>query len=315
VKIFFCSLFCLFATVSKSQYSIPADSTKTAPVEAKSISKRKLLVGGFSIAAYGGSILLLNQAWYKQYPKTGFHTYNDSGEWLQMDKVGHAWTAYNISKLTTGMWRWAGLPEKKAILVGSLSGFSYLSAIELLDAYSSKWGWSWADMSANAAGSSLFAAQELAWQEQKIQFKFSAHRKSYEAGLNARADELFGSSLPERILKDYNAQVYWFSGNLSSFFAASKLPKWLNIAVGYSAEGMFGGYENVGFDKNGIRTFYRPDIRRYRQWYFAPDVDLSKINVRNKTARTVLMALNAIKFPAPAIEISNGRIRGNWIVF
>ena len=43
------------------------------------------------------------------------------------------------------------------------------------------------------------------------------------------------------MLKDYNAQTYWFSANLKSFFPEIKFTAWLNVAVGYGAEGMFGG--------------------------------------------------------------------------
>lgn len=241
--------------------------------------------------------------------------YNDAGEWFQMDKVGHAWTAYNTSRATTAMWQWAGLAEGKAVLTGSLSGFAYLTVIELLDAHTEKWGWSWADIGANAAGSSLFAAQQLTWKEQRIQFKFSSHKKQYGPDVESRANELFGKSLPERLLKDYNGQTYWFSFNVQSFFPKANFPSWLNLAVGYGADGMFGGYENIAQDKNGTVTFYRPDIKRMRQWYLSPDIDLTKIKTNNKTLRTVLAALNTIKIPAPSLEFSGGKFRGRWLHF
>ena len=277
--------------------------------------KRIAIVATSSAAVYGTSLLALNQTWYKNFPKTSFHTYNDSGEWQQMDKVGHAWSVYNLSKLSTAAWRWSGLSEKKSVLVGSITGFSYLTIIEILDAHSEKWGWSWADMAANTTGSFLFAAQQLGWKEQRIQFKFAAHRKKYSSELNERADELFGSSLAERILKDYNGQTLWLSANINSFLREKNIPGWLNISVGYGAEGMFGGYKNIAFDKNGNLSFNRPDIKRYRQWYLAPDIDLTKIGTKSKLIRTVLAGLNAIKIPAPSLELSNGKIKGNWISF
>ena len=277
--------------------------------------KRIAIVAASSAAVYGTSLLALNQTWYKSFPKTSFHTYNDAGEWQQMDKVGHAWSVYNLSKLSTAAWRWSGMSEKKSVLAGSITGFSYVAIIEILDAHSEKWGWSWADMAANTTGSFLFAAQQLGWKEQRIQFKFSAHRKKYSPELNERANELFGSSLAERILKDYNGQTLWLSANINSFLREKNFPGWLNISIGYGAEGMFGGYENIAFDKNGNISFNRPDIKRYRQWYLAPDIDLTKINTKSKLIRTVLAGLNAIKIPAPSLELSNGKIKGNWISF
>ena len=272
-------------------------------------------MGGTVAVTYASSLIALNHTWYKNYPKSSFHTFDDSGEWLQMDKVGHGWSVYNLSRASTSAWKWAGLSQKQSVLIGSLTGFSYLTVIEILDAHSEKWGWSWADMAANIGGSSLFALQELGWKEQRIQFKFSAHRKKYESGLNTRADELFGESLPERILKDYNGQTLWFSFNLKSFLKKSNLPSWLNLSIGYGANGMFGGYENIAYDKNGNISFNRQDIKRYRQWYLAPDIDLTKINTKSKLLRTVLAGLNAIKIPAPSLELSNGKLKGHWLSF
>ena len=274
-----------------------------------------LIVGGTSVAVYATSLLALNNTWYKNFPKTSFHTFNDAGEWLQMDKVGHAWSVYNLSGLSTAAWKWTGLSEKKSVVLGSITGFSYLTVVEILDAHSENWGWSWADMAANIAGSSLFATQQLLWQEQKIQFKFSAHRKKYEPELEIRANELFGQSLAERILKDYNGQTLWLSFNVNSFLHKKNIPAWLNLSVGFGAEGMFGGYKNIAYDKNGNVSFNRSDIKRYRQWYLSPDVDFTKIKTNSKFVRTILTGLNAIKIPAPALEFSNGKIKGRWFYF
>jgi hypothetical protein len=291
------------------------DSTRVSALPDSISHKRQRLVGGLSIAAYGGSLLMLNQAWYSQYDRTSFHTFDDSGEWLQVDKTGHAWSAYNLSRASTAAWRWTGMPEKKAVWVGSLSGFTYLTAIEVLDAYSESWGWSWADMAANASGSLLFALQESGWKEQRIQFKFSAHRIDYEPALQSRAGDLFGRTLPERLLKDYNGQTYWFSFNLKSFAPQTRLPSWLNLSVGYGASGLYGGFANIAYDDHGDLVFDRRDIQRRRQWYLSPDIDLTKIKTRSKFLKTSFSVLNAIKIPAPALEFSNGKFHGRWIAF
>lgn len=277
--------------------------------------KRQWIVGAVSAAGYGGSLISLNKAWYKNYPRSSFHTFNDAGEWLQVDKVGHAWTAYHVSRLTTGAWQWAGLSPNKSVWVGSATGFAYLTVIEALDAHSAEWGWSWADMGANLLGSGLFAAQELGWKAQKVSFKFSSHRKQYEGLLNDRANNLFGETLPERILKDYNGQTYWASFNIKSFFNKPHLPDWLNIAVGYGGEGLWGGFENKAYDESGNLTFNRTDIQRHRQWYLSPDIDFTKIKTNKKVLKTLLIGLNAIKMPAPALMYSGGKWKGYLFYF
>ncbi len=278
--------------------------------------KRVLLISGINLLGYGGSLIALNNAWYKGYAKTSFHTFNDSREWLQLDKTGHAWGAYNAGRGSTAMWEWAGLSHKKAVWLGGLSSFGYLTTIEFFDAYSAKWGWSWSDIAANITGAGLFMGQEFLWQEQRIQFKFSFHPKKYEdPETEQRADNLFGKPWYERMLKDYNAQTYWLSANIQSFFPQSNWPAWLNIAIGYGADGMLGGFENKWLDAAG-NEMTRYDIHRKRQFYLAPDIDFTKIKTKSKFLKTTFSVLNAFKCPAPALMLdSKGKLKGYALYF
>jgi uncharacterized protein YfiM (DUF2279 family) len=278
--------------------------------------KRVRLVTIGNIVGYGATLVGFYSAWYRQYPQTNFHSFNDSREWLQVDKVGHFYGAYIGSYGSTEMWRWTGLPRNQRIWIGGLSGAAYQTVIETLDGFSKGWGWSWSDIAANLLGSGAVISQELAWDEQRIKIKFSFHQRNYgDAELNRRADKIFGKSPTERFIKDYNAQTYWASINLRSFFPKSRLPRWLNVAVGYGAEGMFGAENNIGKDDNGNITFSRPDIKRYRQWFIAPDIDLTRIKSNKKGIRLLLGVLNAFKFPAPSLEFSNGSFKVNGIHF
>ena len=278
--------------------------------------KRIRLVTAGNIIGYGSVLIGFNSAWYSKYPRSRFHFFNDNAEWLQVDKAGHAYGAYIQSFGSYEMWRWSGLSRKQRIWIGGLSGIAYQSILETLDGFSAEYGWSWGDYAANIFGSGLFIAQELAWDDQKIKLKFSFHKKDYGAAdLNTRANTIFGSSEKERFFKDYNAATDWMSFNLRSFLPATKIPGWFSIAIGYGAEGMFGARSNIAKDKNGNVIFDRSDIERYRQWYIAPDIDLNKIKTKKKAVKFILSALNAFKFPAPAIEFSNGKMKGHWIYF
>ena len=278
--------------------------------------KRISLVVAGNIVGYSAILVGLNAAWYSQYPRSGFHFFNDNAEWLQVDKAGHAYGSYIESRASNELWRWSGLPRKQRIWISGLSGIAYETIIETLDGFSSQYGWSWGDFSANLVGSSLFTAQELAWDDQRIKLKFSFHKKNYgEADLNTRANQIFGKSETERFIKDYNAVTDWVSVDIRSFFPQSKLPPWLAVAFGYGAEGMFGARSNVAVDKNGIVTFDRSDIQRYRQWYISPDIDLSKIRTNKKGLRFLFVVLSAFKFPAPSLEFSRGNVRGHWLHF
>ena len=285
--------------------SLSADTTKIQI--SQNLTRRHWTVGSAAVAGFGGSVIFFNNAWYKDYERISFHTFNDAGEWQQMDKAGHAWSAYTSSRLLYSLWRWAGKKKEKAVWISSVSSFAYMASIEYLDGRSAGWGWSWADIAGNTVGASLFAVQQLKWNEQRVQLKFSAHVNRYDGPLKERARKLFGISLPARLLKDYNAQTYWFSFNLKSFLPDSKLPAWLNIAAGYGTEGMWGGFDNIAYDKNGLKVFDRTDIPRRRLWYLSTDIDLTKIRTKSQALRTALFALNMLKVPLPALEYSRGK--------
>src|SRR3970282_715509 len=153
------------------------------------------------------------------------------------------------------------------------------------------------DVIANASETALYVSQELIWKEQRIIPKFSFHTTQYA---NYRPD-LLGNSMQEKILKDYNGQTYWFSANLHCFSNKSKIPKWLNIALGYGAEGLIG--END--DKNALIFPIKPE--KYRQFYLSLDLDLTKISSTSHFLKTVFSVLNTVKIPAPTLEYSPQR--------
>ena len=270
---------------------------------------RLIVVAGVQAGLWAGSYVALNKAWYSEFPRSRFHFFNDNSEWGQMDKLGHIWTAYQVSRVSAETWRWTGISNKTAVLLGSASALAYQSMIEIQDGFSSEWGFSWGDMTANAIGAAGYAAQELGWKQQRILIKLSYYPYKYPGELVNRRNQLFGNTLPERILKDYNSQTYWLSANISSFLPSANLPRWLNISVGYGSELMLGGTENVWTDRNGV--FHdRRDISRYRRFFLSPDIDFTRIHTRNKIVRGLLFALNTIKMPAPAFELNTkGRFK------
>jgi len=285
-------------------------------INQKRVKSRVKLATISNVVGYSAILVYLNAAWYADYPRGSFRFFNDNSEWLQIDKVGHMYGAYIESRTSMELWRWTGIDRKKRIWIGGLSGAAYQTVIEILDGFSREWGWSWGDFSANILGSATLISQELAWDDQRIKLKFSFHKNSYgDAELNKRANEIFGKTLAERFIKDYNAQTYWASANLKSFFPTSNLPPWLAVAVGYGADGMFGARANVGTNQNNNTSFDRSDVRRYRQWYLAPDIDFTKIKTNKKGVKLLFFALSAFKFPTPSLEFSKGKFRVNAFHF
>lgn len=237
----------------------------------------------------------LNYLWYKKFPHSKFHLFNDNAEWLNMDKVGHATTAYNIAAIESDIFHWAGVKRVPAAAIGSLTALSFMTMIEILDGHSAKWGFSIGDMLANISGCLLFQGQQWMWNEQRIGLKFSYH---YTMFAKYYPQEL-GSNWSERILKDYNGQTYWLSFNLGSFMSSkSDFPKWLNASVGYGADGMLGARDNPS-EANGQKI---PEFKRYRQFYFSFDTDLYRINNVSDFSNMLLKLNRTFKMVSPTLE-------------
>jgi hypothetical protein len=113
------------------------------------------------------------------------------------------------------------LAKKRAIDLRFWYGICFLTAVEVLDGFSSEWGASSGDIIANASGTALFVSQELLWKERGSP-KFSFHTTQYAQ----YRPNVLGSSLAEQILKDYNGQTYYFS-QFTLLSKGSKIPNGL----------------------------------------------------------------------------------------
>jgi Predicted periplasmic lipoprotein (DUF2279) len=297
------------SSVAKRSFFAPSDSLNT--------KRLTYLIGGGGLA-YAGTVVVLNEVWYAQYAKSRFHYFDDQGEWLQMDKAGHVITAYQEARWSFGAFRWAGMPRRKAAWYAAGVGLLFQTTLETLDGFSDAWGWSWTDMAANTLGSVGFAAQETIWGEQRIAIKVSNTPISYPntpirstdgsttSSLRERTNELYGSTYPQTFLKDYNATSIWLSFNVRSFWQNAPVPAWLNVALGYSAQNLYGAESNSWTNAAGQRFEASPiEFPRYRQYLLSLDIDLTRIKVKNRFLRTVLSGFNFIKIPAPVLEFNS----------
>jgi len=264
-----------------------------------SLNKKRLktmIISGSVI--YSVSMIGLYNLWYKDYPQTNFHFFNDNNNWRSMDKMGHAFTTYSVARLGYASFRWTGLSENKAIWFGGLLGFAHASIVEVMDGFSAEWGASYGDLIGNTLGTSLFITQQLLWHDQRIVLKYSYHPTDFP---NYRPD-LLGKTTLQNIFEDYNGITIWASANIYSFLKKeSKFPKWLNIAFGYGADGMTGAFRN-STEYNGKAI---PAFRRSTQIYIALDIDLTKIPTRSKFMHILFNALSFVKIPLPTFEFSS----------
>jgi uncharacterized protein YfiM (DUF2279 family) len=284
---------------------------------------RFLSVAATQIGGYGTSLALLSTAWYKDYKQTSFHSFNDGHEWMQMDKAGHMVTAWYLGRINSDMYQWSGIPRNRAAWYGAGVSFLYLTGIEVLDGFSQGWGFSWRDIGANALGTGLFISQQLIKDYKEhlvytcenerhhtkttwftgLSLKYSFHKTDFPEF----RPSLLGKDLNEQMLKDYNGQTYWISYNLSStMLDRSKFPKWLNVALGYGAEGMISGRSGYAYTYPNGNTI---EFERYRQYYFSFDIDLTRIKTRSHFLKAVFETFSFIKIPSPSLEFNKHGMR------
>ncbi len=163
-------------------------------------------------------------------------------------------------------------------------------------------------MIANASGPAFIIGQELLFDEQIARFKFSFWQSPYAAEANG----YLGDNFLESIFYDYNGHTYWVSVPINRMIFKEQLPDWLCLSVGYSANGMFGEFENIRY----YRGVWLPERERYRQFLFSLDIDTSRIHTRSKALNAVLKGLAFIKIPFPTLEFNTiGQPRAHWLYF
>ena len=295
-------MFCLIPFIAEAHdSSATSDSSK---MERESLYKAI----AFESTYYLGAMVVLQNTWYQNRKVVPFHFYNDNKGYLQVDKFGHTFGSYIESYIGYHTLLHRGVNRTKALIYGGSLGFILQTPIEIMDGIHEGWGFSWGDMAANALGSGIVVGQELLFNEQLLKYKFSYWESSY----SHRANGYLGKTTMDRLLKDYNGHTYWLSMPVNKIIPNKQIPKWLNIALGYGANGMYGEYENIS-NYNGIDI---PATTRYRQYLLSLDIDWPKIKTNSKFLRTVLQGLTFVKLPFPSLEYNTmGKFKGYWVYF
>ena len=267
-----------------------------------SIVKRNAkIVLGSHVVIYGGTVVGLNQLWFKDCKWIGMHSINDNGDWLQMDKLCHATTSYHTCLFGDESMRLAGLDSKRSALYGGAFSLLFMTSIELMDSGYEDWGFSWSDMAADVGGIALYTTQQLLWNKQRISLKYSFHPTEY-AQYNP---EELGHNLISQSLKDYNGITIWAAFNIKELFLDSEIsfPEWLTVDLGYGAKGM-------------IEPQPTSDFERVRQFYLAPGVDLAKLHVENRYLKAMLRLFSVIKLPTPSLEYNaSDKFIWHWLYY
>jgi len=246
-----------------------------------------------------GSIYGLSKLWYSQENKGSFHLFNDAKNWMQMDKLGHSFSCYHMTRGLDALYSWTGLKKRNSLFLAASISFGYFTTIEVLDGFNEAWGFSLSDVGFNAIGVGLYVFQEHYFKSQIFKPKFSFHQTRFAE----QRPEVLGSNLIESILKDYNGQTYWLSFSPSQI-GIQKWPDWLMLSFGHSIRGRL----------KGNATSYE-GITSHREFLLSLDLDLSKLKVKSKLLKGLFEALNTLKLPFPSLIYANGKLNARPIYF
>ncbi|MCA4897422.1 MAG: DUF2279 domain-containing protein [Bacteroidota bacterium] len=257
-------------------------------------SKLKWIAAAMSLI-YAALVLALSLAWYKDQMIEPFHFFNDLPEWKQLDKLAHFFWTFQVSALVFRLLSWGGWQSAKW---ASLIGFVLVSSVEIPDGFSAGYGASIFDLVANALGAGCFFAQMHFFKSIRFFAKFSFHATPYAI----QRPSLLGDGFLQELLKDYNGQTFWYAWAPAIKF----WPRWLSLAVGLGAEGMI-----YGRDAENLSHGFVP----FRKIVFSVDLNFASLKFERPWLQAITYPFHIIKFPAPALEVSERGWKFHWLYF
>ena len=96
---FLCCISLYWHSNSQIQY------TDTAKINPKRFLITNSAIGSIAVS----SIIGLQQLWYSNDEDASFHFFDDSKNWLQMDKYGHTMSSYELTRLMNQAYSWSCL--------------------------------------------------------------------------------------------------------------------------------------------------------------------------------------------------------------
>lgn len=284
------------------------------------------VVGGAAVADVG-AMYALSSLWYGSgdaefqwysdrlqhlYPGTpddgwldDWHTY------VQQDKLGHFFTAYQLARLSGAVGRWTGMSRGRAALFGGVVSNLFQAQIEYFDGYALDYGASRTDLLANVAGGVLGGLQ-VAYPNRTDWFalKYSYHFSPYH---DTELSPVGPISFVGNALKDYQGISYWLVVRPEKLLrgeAKRRWPDWLGVSLGYSGDEITHAISGM----REARLGEGPAGVHRRQIFLSLDVDILAENDWPQPWKAIAGALSFVRIPMPAVEFSDG-VRWHWLYY
>ena len=273
---------------------LPAD---TVPARGDSVScgrsesDVKLRRAGVALVFIGGNAALygyMKNAWWSGERADRFFFRADWDEnFRDQDKFGHAVGGYHLARFGAAFLRSACMSKPKAIAWSAAYAAAFQLQIEIYDGMYDKYGFSYADLLANTAGTAFAVLHETHPKTRAIKPLISY---APSAALRNR-DNIPGELRPSL---DYSGQTYWLSADVNAMLPPGAKPYWpafLRVSAGHSIT-------------DWIDPTTGANLRAKRKIVLTIDFDAEKLPGENRIWKTFKRQLSYIHLPSPALVIS-----------
>ncbi len=235
------------------------------------------LVCGVSAGIITVAHLQNYNSWWKG-ERTSFHLDHDENANLYADKFGHFYFSYLASDIMFRSFRWSGMNEHDAALLGGGLALAFQLYVEVEDAFHPNLGFSLGDGVADIAGAAIPFFRVQYPSLQSVTFKWSVI-----------PSPRFRNGEFRSLIDDYESQYHWISVNIKDVLGESTpnfIPLFLNIALGY-------GVSNLSSEET-----------KQSELYLSLDIDFTKLPGEGAVLQSIKHLLNYFHAPMPAIRFT-----------
>ena len=249
---------------------------------------RRAGVAGMFVAGNGILYSYFKRAWWSGERADHFFFHADWDEdFRDQDKFGHALGGYHLARFGRAFLRSACMSNTKAIAWSAAYAAVFQLQIEVYDGFYKKYGFSYADLLANTAGTALAVLHETHPKTKAIRPLISYHKSA----AMRNADNIPGELRPSL---DYSGQTYWLAFNPYDMMEPETRKWWMGIlrlSVGHSIT-------------DWIDPQTGANMRAQRKILLTIDIDAEKLPGNNRIWKTFKRQVGYIHLPSPALQIT-----------
>jgi hypothetical protein len=239
---------------------------------------------------YAGLYLYFHHAWWSGTPAPKWFIQND---WDQAerdaDKFGHLFGGYHLTRVTSELLQAGCVGKSSAVEAAVLYAYAFQFQIEEWDGTQQLYGFSPADLIADAGGALLASVQI-----RNGDLRYIKPVWSYRPTAAFRRRNLAGHNGQPRATTDYAGQVYWLSTDVHDALPESVKRFWpalLRVSPGYSIT-------------DYIDPVTGQPLRAKRRLLLSLDLEPEALPGDNRVWKVVKHELSFLRVPGPTLQLT-----------